>query len=204
MAGACFFLRSAGGVPPRRRCVRLPRRKRVPAGQTRPSVANASEGRKRVPNAKRVRHVGSESTFGTRLCISDAAVSATGVGRCPATPLRAAYASHRGKRVRAGQPRPECQTRPACRKQINFRDAPVHFGRGCVAQRVAGSDKYANRASGNHASTWTPGPQVSTFSPTMPLTIRVRQTMRPTVAGSCSTSMPKIAVPTAPMPVHTA
>lgn len=42
------------------------------------------------------------------------------------------------------------------------------------------------------------------FRPPMPATIRPMQTSRATVAGSFSTSMPSSAVPTAPMPTHTA
>ena len=45
---------------------------------------------------------------------------------------------------------------------------------------------------------------VNSFSPRMPDTISARQTSRPTVAGSLNTSMPTMAVPTAPIPVQTA
>ena len=45
---------------------------------------------------------------------------------------------------------------------------------------------------------------VNSFSPRMPETISARQTSRPAVAGSLKTSMPTIAVPTAPTPVQTA
>ena len=38
----------------------------------------------------------------------------------------------------------------------------------------------------------------------MPVTIRPMQASRTAVAGSPSSQMPRIAVPTVPMPVHTA
>src|SRR6185437_103432 len=44
----------------------------------------------------------------------------------------------------------------------------------------------------------------STFSPTMPPTMRARQRRRPASCGSPKRIMPRIAVPQAPMPVHTA
>src|SRR5574338_305510 len=40
--------------------------------------------------------------------------------------------------------------------------------------------------------------------PTMPATISARLAMRPAVAGSPSSTMPRIAVPTAPTPTQTA
>jgi len=45
---------------------------------------------------------------------------------------------------------------------------------------------------------------VNSFSPSMPETISARQTSRPAVAGSLNSSIPTMAVPTAPTPVHTA
>ncbi len=46
--------------------------------------------------------------------------------------------------------------------------------------------------------------QVTSFSPTMPATISPMQARRAAVAGSPNSAMPRIAVPTAPMPVQTA
>src|SRR5690606_17062118 len=45
---------------------------------------------------------------------------------------------------------------------------------------------------------------VASFRPTMPATIRPMHTRRAAVAGSLNTTMPSSAVPTAPMPTHTA
>ena len=45
---------------------------------------------------------------------------------------------------------------------------------------------------------------VNSFRPKMPETISARQTSRPAVAGSLNSSMPTMAVPTAPIPVQTA
>ena len=46
--------------------------------------------------------------------------------------------------------------------------------------------------------------QVTSFSPTIPATISPMQARRTAVAGSPNNAMPSSAVPTAPMPVHTA
>ena len=46
--------------------------------------------------------------------------------------------------------------------------------------------------------------QVTSFSPTMPATISPTQPSRSAVAGSANRMMPRITVPTAPMPVQTA
>ena len=46
--------------------------------------------------------------------------------------------------------------------------------------------------------------QAASFRPMMPVTIRPMQAMRTGVAGSPSSQMPRIAVPTVPMPVQTA
>lgn len=45
---------------------------------------------------------------------------------------------------------------------------------------------------------------VTSFRPTMPLTMRPTQTRRTVVAGSLKRTMPRMAVPTVPMPVQTA
>lgn len=45
---------------------------------------------------------------------------------------------------------------------------------------------------------------VASLRPTMPATIRPRLRMRPVLAGSLKSTMPRMAVPTAPTPTHTA
>lgn len=47
-------------------------------------------------------------------------------------------------------------------------------------------------------------PGVTSFSPTIPATIKATQASRAALEGSPKSAMPRITVPTAPMPVQTA
>jgi hypothetical protein len=67
---------------------------------------------------------------------------------------------------------------------------------GSVPLQPFHSSPYAYEATSTHP--------LNTFSPATPITISAMHPSRAALAGSCQSKIPNTAVPTAPIPVHTA